>query len=113
MKMKTEIRLERWERALVMQVLEQDEELREKLDFKASNGWRIWSFSQGPGFSSAETHIFIRGEDESRDSDVVVKYFNSNAERDEYHKNIVQLFKEYNNRDKAEKSEENNIFVLR
>ena len=44
----------------------------------------------------------------------MVEYFDSNAERDECHANIVQLFKEYNNRgsSKGPKVEEN-IFILR
>jgi hypothetical protein len=110
------IRLERWEKALVMQVLEQDEALRGNLDFKASNGWALRSVGS-PDFNSNITktlQIFIRGEQEHRDMNIAVKYFDSNARRDKYHKNIVQLFTEYNNRDQAEpKESEENIFVLR
>lgn len=105
------IRLEKWERAVVMQVLEQSiaitEELREK---EFSNGEMVLSSEICPEFSCSS--IFVRGSDSSSDFDVCVEDFDSNQNRDEYYYKIVNLFSDFNNRKKDCVDEDSNIFIL-
>jgi hypothetical protein len=103
------IKLEKWERAIIMQILEQDDGLRDKNEIY-SNGDMLLKSVGAPEITN--TIIFIRGKSTSEDYRASRAVFDTNEARDKHYDRIVKLFEDYNNREKKEKLSENNIFIL-
>jgi hypothetical protein len=105
------IRLEKWERTIEMQVLEQSEDLRGREYIYSNKYGRICSVglpSLGWGFT---VDIYIRGKHRDEDFKVAHAVFESNKQRDKYYDQILKVFDGYNNREKKE--EEGTIFILK
>ena len=105
------IRLEKWERAVVMQVLEMDDELRNK-EVIFDNGDMVIASSACPSIASCGI-FYVRGNKKNDDFHISIGSFDNNKERDKYYNEVVQLFKDYNNREKEEEKTEQNIFILK
>ena len=89
---KLKIRLEKWEKVLVFQVLEMDESLRGSVDFEASNGIKIAS----PNVPVVHTNsIALWGNWKTWDFIIQTVYFDSNEERDEHYDKIVAALREW------------------
>jgi hypothetical protein len=86
------IRLEKWERSVVMQVLEMDESLRgkETIYTKGTTTLDILSLNS-PALEA--TCIYLCGDEKWRDYDVATESFKTNEERDEYFDKVVATLK--------------------
>lgn len=89
------LRLVKFEKAIAIQVLEQD--LRYLSDgprpsFEASNGFSIRS-DEGPDVC-VDT-LYLRGDDRSMDLDVETRHFVSNSERDAYVDRMTTALREW------------------
>lgn len=107
------IRLEKWARAIVFQVLSMDEDLRNK---KGNNGL---IFDNGNLYlrSIEEPEIdcdgiFLWGDNYDGDFQICYMIFVNNKSRDEFYDRILKLFKDYNDRKNEINSHEENIFIL-
>ena len=86
------IRLEKWEKAIVMQVLEMEEALREKKEIHEFNGFLLCSYDY-PSLTDEEKGICLRGFESDYDFDVSSITFDTNNERDEYYQKIIEVCK--------------------
>ena len=93
------IRLEKWEKAIVMQVLEMDESLR-GMDIIYDNGEFSIASEISPELDCLQGYVYVRGNDETCDFEVKYTVFSNNEKRDECYNKIVKLFNDYNNIDK-------------
>ena len=107
--MKIKIRLEKWEKAVVMQVLEQEGIERRYCEI-FNNGEMYIKLANDPELLPFT--VYIRGNNSCSDFKICFLDFETNEERDEYYNRVVRLFKDFNNRYKKEESEEQNIFIL-
>ena len=92
---KIKLRVVLLERSLVVQLLEQDKRSRKSFNYKASNGFSIWSSSHP---EIRDDSFFIRGERLDFDLCIMSKYFDSNEKRDEYISRIYFALKEWSER---------------
>lgn len=102
------IRFEKWDRAVVMQVLEQNINLNSFNNF--SNGDMSIKSQNHPTLD--DNIVFVRGASKSQDNVIDIKRFSTNEYRDIYYDRVVKLFNDFNDRYKPEPKEESNIFVL-
>jgi len=106
------IRLEKWEKAVVMQVLEQSKDITEELSVK---GFRQGDFSLETkcNVELDSFTVYVRGRNSLADFDIGYLSFDNNMERDEYYNNVVALFNAFNNRKKKDKNApEPNTFIM-
>lgn len=91
------IRIVPFERALAVQILEQDESQRRVDEFNlcsftASNGYRICSAAV-PQIS--DNTLYIRGSDKSYDFSVETQMYSDNELRNQVHTNILTALQEW------------------
>ena len=105
--------LEKWEKAVVMQVLEQSKDISNELHLNSFFVKDLGIALKSEGSPDLMNDgVYIRGDNNLSDFDVVSITFGSNVERDKYYNKVVVLFNAFNNRKKTEKTSENNIFVM-
>lgn len=92
-KQKLSIRIERWGRSIIYQVLHQDESLRGNCDFTASNGIRIRS-RKSPEVE--EERLYIRGTYEASDNTIATYNLESELLAEEFRLKILQAVEEFN-----------------
>lgn len=105
------IRLEKWEKTIVMQVLEMDEELRGVGEI-FDNGDMTLESNMSVSISNCIDTVYIRGDLRSKDWTVSSRWFETYTDRDEYYNRVVRLFDDYNNRGKEPRKKQDNIFLL-
>lgn len=96
------IRLLKEDKALIMNVLEQDESLRRENE--TDNRKAIFNNGEMELVSYAypqlcEDRVYLRGTEKDMDIDTSSLVFSSIEERDQYYDMYLRLFSDYNNRD--------------
>lgn len=92
---KLRFRLEKFEHALVFQVLEQDARFNTNSDtFNASNGCSVSSVSY-PRYYPEDGRILLRGNNACQDLAVHIAEFESNEERDEHYDKVLVALAEW------------------
>jgi len=101
-------RLEKWEKAVVFQILEQDK--FERGDVYSNGEFRI-VISSHPAFGLGHI-IYLRGRHSSKDLNVSSAVFETNAERDAYYDKILKTFSDWKKSlgSKSIETKEQNIF---
>ena len=97
MKTRIKFRLEKWERAVVFQVLEMDKEFRcasriMKTDFKTDN-FSVLSYENLAICNQRWHEIYLWGYDKDRDFNIDSVYFDDNTIRDEYYDKVIKSLK--------------------
>lgn len=89
-------RLDKYEKALVFQVLDMREDLRGRDAYLASNGVEIKTTTH-PYLEVYDStpHVYVRGCDSTQDAYPAGIAFSSNEKRDEYYENVIQALKEW------------------
>jgi hypothetical protein len=100
-------RLEKWERAVVFQIFEQD---KFEHGVVYNNGEFIIEVLLHPEQSC--NYIYLRGENSSEDFRVSSVQFNTNSERDAYYDEILKVFSDWKKslETKSIETKEQNIF---
>lgn len=97
------MRIEKWEKCLVMQILEMDERFRNDdftsaMSYISANGVHIES-SSSPNIHWDDIRDFysihLRGYDSPDDYKIVVKYFDNNNDRDKAYDLFVEALKDW------------------
>lgn len=105
------IRLEKWQRSIVMQVLEQKKKLRGKnIIFK--NKIMIIRSVNMPSLNDFENTLFIRGFDDAYDLEVITKRFKNNNLCDDFYNKIIQLLKDYAESINKTFNKDKNIIII-
>ena len=105
------LKLWRVENVVFMKVLEQDEELRENLDFVAKNGVRIISRAV-PGIYN-DNEVYVKGWDGKYDDRIVLNDYTSVDDAKDKIKLICDAVKEFNQQYKpSTDNEPDNIEVV-
>jgi hypothetical protein len=100
------LRIEKWEKAVVMQVLEMDERLR---GHKYIYGGKLMGIKSANFPFLNDNCIYLRGNARDKDYDVCVQEYDSNIECDKYYDKVIQTLNEWKN--SIQKTEEDsNIF---
>jgi hypothetical protein len=89
---KLTVRIETWEKALAMQIQEQDFEYKQGDEFVASNGLKVRSFCHS---ALHIERVYIRGSNPQEDFKLASLDFATNKERDEYHKQLLIALEEF------------------
>jgi len=116
--MKLKYRLEKWEKALVFQVLEMDERFRSDNSmcvcncFVSKNGVKVYSAD----FPVIDNDVFLMGYSWSEDNNVSSFDFDSNKERDEHFDRIQEAIEDWANNwkgwgDKENYTEVDNAYI--
>lgn len=108
--MKAKIRLEKWEKAVVMQVLEMDEELKSREIHLAVEGMLVIGSALAP--SLEREWVYLRGEEGGSDYDVVSISFDTNEKRDEYFDKVVATFKAWQEVENGKEQESGDSIIL-
>lgn len=101
-------RLEKWEKAVVFQILEQDKFKRGEVYSNEEFSIEVLLHPELPDCSS----IFLRGSDSSKDLSVSSVLFNTTVGRDEYYDKIMKVFSDWKKslETKSIETKEQNIF---
>jgi hypothetical protein len=123
-RMKIKYRLEKWEKAIVFQILEMDERFRTTEDGPGDGIKYVCKTNDMLVRSSSYPRleadiIWLRGEDKEDDLDIICRLFDTNKERDIYYSKVQAALNDWaNNWEGWSKEEpeapphEPNIFVL-
>ena len=101
-------RLEKWEKAVVFQILEQEEFECGKVYSNEEFSIDVLAHPELPDCS----FVYLRGSDSSKDFRVSSAVFDTNVERDEYYDKILKAFSDWKKsmETKSIETKEQNIF---
>lgn len=89
------VKLTRYKSILMMEVIEQDENLRGSGLIFQDNDFRIYSYDS-PEISFLENALMIRGRDNTEDLKISVRIFDTEGEAIDYMRQCVRAVKKYN-----------------
>lgn len=105
-----EVKLVTFYKAVAMQVLRQ-EGIERGCGEVFNNSWFVLRSSVEPALNSKS--VYIGGTAIARDEEIIIRNFSNNKQRDQYFSDVVQLFKDYQNRGKKEQSIDNDSIIIR